>query len=210
VEDAREKPRKVYDTFTDWARDVGRVITVPVARFLAGLGIHPNAITILGLLLSVGVAALMTTGRLILSGWLLLLVVPMDAIDGALARFVGQKSRFGAFLDSTLDRLCEAVLLGGLAIYYLRQGDSTEVILAFVALVGGTLVSYTRARAEALGFSCKVGLLTRLERAAVLIIALGLGYPRVGLWVLAVGTNLTALHRILHVYRLSRNQEAKM
>jgi len=204
MEKVQEKPREAYDSFTDWAREAAQVITYPVAGFLAGLGMHPNTLTLLGCLLSLVVGVILATGHLSLGGWLLVFVEPIDALDGALARLVGQKSSFGAFLDSTLDRLSEAALLGGLAFYYLRRGATTEVMVAFVALVGATLVSYTRARAEALDFSCKVGIMTRLERGAVLVLGLILGMPAVMLWVLAVGSGLTALHRALHVYHLSR------
>ena len=204
---AQDSRRRIYDTLTDWARDVARVVTVPIARFFASLGIHPNTITVLGFLLTSAVAVLLAQGRLRLSGWLLLVVMPTDALDGTLARLVGQKSRFGAFLDSTLDRLSEIALLGGMACHYLLQAATAEVVLAIVALVGGVMVSYTRARAEALGFCCKVGLLTRMERAAVLVAGLISGYPVVALWVLAIGSNLTAVHRILHVYAQSKLEE---
>lgn len=204
VEKASQKPR--YDSFTDWARDAARVITVPVARVLARLGFHPNTVTLLGFFLSVGVGVVLATGRLSLGGWLLAITAPIDAVDGALARLVGQKSRFGAFLDSTLDRFSEAALLVGLAAHYLGQGQPVEVILAFVALAGGTLVSYTRARAEALGFTCKVGLFSRLERVVLLAVGLILGFPSIALWVLAVGTLLTTVQRMVYVYRISRQE----
>lgn len=204
VEKASQRPR--YDSFTDWARDAARVITVPVARLLARLGFHPNTVTLLGFFLNVGVGVVLATGRLSLGGWLLAVTAPLDAVDGALARLVGQKSRFGAFLDSTLDRLSEAALLVGLAAHYLGQGRPVEVILAFVALAGGTLVSYTRARAEALGLSCKVGLFSRLERVVLLATGLILGFPSIALWVLAVGTLLTTVQRMLYVYRVSRQE----
>jgi len=203
---SREKPH--YDTFTDWARDAAGVITMPMARYLAGLGIHPNTLTVLGALLCTGVAVLLAAGKLTLGGWLLALVAPLDAFDGALARAVGQKSRFGAFLDSTLDRASEAALLTGLAAHFLHVGATEEVILAFVALAGSMMVSYARARAEGLDVSCKVGVFTRMERAVVLIVGLILARPTAALWVLAVGSNLTALQRILHVYRESRRMEA--
>jgi len=206
----REKrPLKTYDTLTDWARDAAQVVTVPIAQGLARVGFHPNTVTVLGFLLSVGVAIVLAVGRLRLGGWLLALVAPLDAVDGALARAVGQKSRFGAFLDSTLDRLCEVVLFVGLAIHYLVQGGRTEILLIILSLTGSMMVSYTRARAEGLGFACKVGVLTRLERAVVLGLGLVLGLPRVSLWILAVGANLTALHRLLYVYLQSRQEEGQ-
>ena len=202
IKKTKEQPQ--YESFTDWARDAARVITVPIAGFLARLGVHPNQLTVLGSALNLLVGAILATGRLTLGGWILAIVAPTDALDGALARLVGQRSPLGAFLDSTMDRISEAGLMIGLAFHYLHQGKTTEVLLAFVALVGANLVSYTRARAESLGYTCKIGLLTRMERIAVLTIGLILGWPTIALWVLAVGSILTALQRILHVYRLSR------
>jgi CDP-diacylglycerol--glycerol-3-phosphate 3-phosphatidyltransferase len=204
----KEQKKSRYETFTDWARETAQVITYPIGRFLGQLGIHPNTVTILGTGLNIGVAAVLASGRLTLGGWLLAIVAPVDAIDGALARVVGQKSRFGAFLDSTLDRVSEAALLFGILIHYLIQGATTEVILAFFATFGAVMVSYTRARAEAADFPCKVGLLTRVERAVVLAVGLILGQPTITLWVLAVGSTLTALHRILYVYAQSRKVES--
>jgi CDP-diacylglycerol--glycerol-3-phosphate 3-phosphatidyltransferase len=205
ADEERQRPEPRYGSLTDWARDAAQGVVAPVARFFARLGFHPNTLTIIGFVLSVGVAVLLATGRLMLAGWLLLIVAPLDAFDGALARFLNAKSRFGAFLDSTLDRLSDLALLFGLMIHYLLQGLTAEVVLAGVAMVGSVMVSYARARAEALDFDCKVGLFTRLERTLVLIVGLIIGRPTVALWILAVGTNLTVLHRILHVYRLSRS-----
>lgn len=198
------KPPPVYESLAEWARDVAQVITVPLARILACWKVHPNTLTLLGCLLTIGVGGVLASGRLMLGGWLLAVVAPIDALDGALARLTGRTSRFGAFLDSTLDRVSEAVLFLCLAAYYLWQGATTEVLLAFLALIGANLVSYTRARAEANGYACKVGFFTRLERIAVLTIGLILNIPTIALWVLAIGTNLTALWRILHVYFQAR------
>lgn len=195
-----------YESFTEWAREAAQVITVPIARVLNRWKVHPNTLTLLGCLLTVGVGGVMASGRLTLGGWLLAIVAPLDALDGALARFSGRSSRFGAFLDSTLDRVSEGVLYLCLAAHYLWRGATTEVLLAILALIGAFLVSYTRARAEANGFSCKVGLFTRMERTAVLAIGLILGFPTIALWVLAIGSNLTALWRILHVYALARKE----
>lgn len=193
--------RQGYESLTDWAREAAQVVTFPIARFLARYHVHPNTLTLIGCLLNVGIAVVLSTGRLTLGGWLLALTAPLDALDGALARVMGQQSRLGAFLDSTLDRVSEAALLSGLAAHFLRQGFGLEVVLAFVALAGSMLVSYTRARAEGLGVSCKGGIFTRMERVAVLTAGLILGLPTATLWVLAIGANLTALQRILYVYQ---------
>ncbi len=200
---SRKSPR-VYESLAEWAREAAQVFTIPIARVLARWKIHPNTLTLLGCLLTIGVGGVIASGRLTLGGWLLAVVAPIDALDGALARVTGRGSRFGAFLDSTLDRVSEAVLLLCLAAHYLWRGATTEVLLAFLALIGSTLVSYTRARAEANGYSCKVGFFTRLERTVVLAAGLILGIPTIALWVLAIGSNLTVLWRILHVYFQAR------
>jgi len=195
---------RVYESLAEWARDAAQVITIPLARIISRWKVHPNTLTLLGCLLMIGVGGVLASGRLVLGGWLLAIVAPIDALDGALARVTGRTSRFGAFLDSTLDRVSEAVLFLCLAAHYLWRGATTEVLLAFLVLIGANLVSYTRARAEANGYSCKVGIFTRLERTAVLAIGLILNIPTIALWVLAIGSNLTALWRILYVYFQAR------
>ena len=205
AKEKRERGR--WDTFTDWARTQAGVILMPIARFMGRLGIHPNTITILGLLLQSGVGVVFGLGHIQLGGWLLLLVAPVDALDGALARALGKESRFGAFLDSTLDRFSDAALILGLMVHYLRQGASVEVVVAFVAMVGAIMVSYTRARAEAMGFDCKVGLLTRMERIVLIGALSAVGLPTMMLWALAGLSMVTVVQRILHVYVLSRQEE---
>ncbi len=149
-----EAPR-AYESLAEWARDAAQVITIPLARVLNRLKIHPNTLTLLGCLPTIGVGGVLASGRLTLGGWLLEIIAPVDALDGALARLSGRSSRFGAFLDSTLDRVSEGVLYLCLAAHYLWHGATTEVLLAFLSLIGAFLVSYVRARAEAGGFSCK-------------------------------------------------------
>jgi CDP-diacylglycerol--glycerol-3-phosphate 3-phosphatidyltransferase len=205
---AEGQPRGRWGTLTDWARAQASVFTVPIARVVGRLGVHPNTVTILGLVLQIGVAVVFGLGYLRLGGWLLLVVAPIDALDGALARTLGKQSRFGAFLDSTLDRVADAVLILGLTAYYLQQGASLAVALLLISLVAAMLVSYVRARAEALGFSCKVGLLTRMERILLIGALSGLGLPMLMLWALAVLSVFTVLQRILHIYTVSRREEA--
>ncbi|RME35937.1 MAG: CDP-alcohol phosphatidyltransferase family protein [Thermoflexia bacterium] len=202
----KAQTRPQYESLAEWARDTAQVITVPIARVLARWKVHPNTLTLLSALLSIAVGGVLASGRLTLGGWLLAITAPLDALDGALARVTGRVTRFGAFLDSTLDRVSEAVLFICLAAHYLWQGATTEVLLAFLALIGSNLVSYVRARAEANGYACKVGLFTRMERVAVLAVGLILGYPTVALWILAIGANLTALWRILYVYLQARRE----
>ena len=203
----QKRQRGRWDSFTDWARTQAGVILMPIARVMARLGIHPNTVTLVGFLLQVGVGVVFGLGHLVLGGWLLLVVAPVDALVGALARALGQKSLLGAFLDSTFDRLSDAALILGLTVHYLRQGEHLEVVLLLISLVAALMVSYTRARAEALGFPCRVGLLTRLERIVLIAALSAVGLPIVMIWALAVLSVFTVVQRILYVYAVSRREE---
>ncbi len=203
----QKRQRGRWDSFTDWARTQAGVFLMPIARAMARLGIHPNTVTLVGFLLQAGVGVVFGLGYLMLGGWLLLVVAPVDALDGALARAIGRKSLFGAFLDSTFDRLSDAALILGLTVHYLRQGEHLEVVLLLISLVAALMVSYTRARAEALGFPCRVGLLTRLERIVLIAALSAVGLPTVMIWVLAVLSVFTVVQRILYVYAVSRREE---
>ncbi|MBN1923009.1 MAG: CDP-alcohol phosphatidyltransferase family protein [Anaerolineae bacterium] len=195
---------KEYETFTDWARSKGSIITYPIARVLHRWGVHPNTITLAGLGLAIGVSVLMAFGYTRLGGALLLLTSSVDALDGALARVGGQRSRFGAFLDSTLDRISEGVLMFGLLVALYPRDSALEVYLIFATLLGALMVSYTRARAEGLGYACKTGLLTRIERIILLGVCLLFDWIRPALILLAALSWFTALQRILYVYREAR------
>jgi CDP-diacylglycerol--glycerol-3-phosphate 3-phosphatidyltransferase len=196
-------------SFSEWARTWGERITAPVARVLGRLGLTPNVVTLLGLALNFGVAVVLALGYTTWGGWLLLLAGAFDALDGALARQMNRKTRFGGFLDSTCDRYAEAAIFLGLMILFLRAGPQgqIQVILIFVTLVGSILVSYTRARAEGLGLDCKVGLLTRLERFLIMAAALILNQVTLALWFLAVLTHFTVLQRIAYVRRITREND---
>jgi CDP-diacylglycerol--glycerol-3-phosphate 3-phosphatidyltransferase len=188
--------------FTAWLRQVSRWFVEPLAAFLARLGLTPNALTVIGCLLNLVVAVIIARGDLLWGGIALAAASGFDAMDGAVARKVGQATKFGAFLDSVLDRVSESAVLLGLAYYDLQQGATLAAFLAFVAIVGSMLVSYTRARAEGLGVDCKVGFLTRVERCLLLIVALIANLTVPALWILAVGTVFTSIQRIWHVHRL--------
>lgn len=200
---SKPKPKR-WETLTDWARARGACLVEPVARVLGRLGVHPNTVTIIGTLLLLGVGVLFGLGYLRLGGWLLLAVAPVDFLDGTLARATGKQSRFGAFLDSTLDRLSDAALLSGLLAYAVRQQAWMDLGLLVVSLVATLMISYTRARAEALGFPCKVGLLSRLERIVLIGVLLGLGLHAFLVWALALCSVITVIQRIVYVYVMSR------
>jgi CDP-diacylglycerol---glycerol-3-phosphate 3-phosphatidyltransferase len=179
--------------------------TLRLGEMLARLGLTPNTVTAVGLVLNFLVAVIIARGSLQLGGVALLVASGFDMIDGAVARASGTVTKFGGFLDSTLDRYSEAVVFGGVLIYVLGTDDFLAgAILVFAATAGSLLISYARARAEAAGFKASVGLLARPERVLVLAVGLLTGQVIAALWILAIGTHLTVLTRIAHVWRLSR------
>jgi CDP-diacylglycerol--glycerol-3-phosphate 3-phosphatidyltransferase len=174
------------------------------AMLLAKTGISPNALTIFGFITVLAVAWVLSTGRFFLGGFLVLLSASLDFLDGALARATGRTTKFGAFLDSSLDRFSDAALFLGLLSYYASQGSSYyQIVLIGAALTGSLATSYTRARGESLGVKDEVGLFTRTERIVLLAIGLIANQMIVILWIIAVLSNFTALHRIYHVWRQS-------
>lgn len=179
-----------------------------MGEILARMGLTPNALTAIGLMLNLVVAAIIASGNLVPGGALLLVASGFDMLDGAVARASGTVTKFGGFLDSTLDRYSEAIVLGGVLLYILDTRDSwLGSLLVFTATVGSLMISYARARAEAAGFRASVGLLARPERVIVLAVGLLIGQVIPALAILAIGTQLTVLTRMAHVWRLSRPVE---
>ncbi len=182
--------------------------TEPVVRLLSRTAITPSAITWFGFLLTIGAAALITTEHLLVAGLVVLIAGFFDILDGALARRTAQATRFGAVLDSTLDRLSEAVLLLGILVFYAREQSITGILLVGAALIGSPLVSYIRARAEALGLECQLGLFTRAER--VIVLALGLLLSRIdnaliiALAIIVVFSFFTAVQRLVYVWKQTK------
>ena len=129
---------------------------------------------------------------------------PLDALDGTMARLRGEPTDFGAFIDSVTDRYSELLIFAGLLYFYINTGNLIMAMLVFAASAGSVLVSYVRARAQSLGYEAKLGILTRAERFAVLIPSIILGYPSVGVVIVAFLANFTALQRILAVRRIAR------
>jgi CDP-diacylglycerol--glycerol-3-phosphate 3-phosphatidyltransferase len=191
-------------------KDVVRARMDSVGRAVAKTGLTPNAATILGLVVNAGVAWVLATGRFGLGGCLLLIAAPIDMLDGALARATGAGSKFGAFLDSTLDRYSEVILFFGLLWHVQHDPYRTELraILIYVCVTGSLLISYARARAEALGFENEVGLLARPERVVGLGAFLLFGWTDVILWILAILTQITAVQRVAHVWLADRRAAA--
>ena len=190
-----------------------------VMRPLAHLGITPNTLTLLGLVLSAGTAIVIANGYFLVGGLLVLFAGIFDMFDGALARARNASSTFGAFLDSTLDRYSESIILFGLFWYVLQAPTLHETLWPFqheqswmlgslyIAVVGSLMVSYAKARAEGLGLECRTGLLARPERVVILAIGLLFGVVIWAVLVLAVFSNVTAVERILHIRRVTRQSE---
>jgi CDP-diacylglycerol--glycerol-3-phosphate 3-phosphatidyltransferase len=193
-------------TLTDQMRRRFKGILDPIGGFLNRLGLMPNTVTILGLVGNTIGAYFLATGHMTIGGLIILAMGPVDALDGTMARLRGEASEFGAFVDSVTDRYSELVIFGGLLFYYLQQGEVLYATLAYLAAAGAILVSYTRARAQALGHDTKVGLLTRMERYIVLAPLLVLNQPEIALWILAIFANITAVQRILDVRRQAHKQ----
>ena len=187
-----------------------------IMRPLAGLGVTPNTLTVLGLLLSILTAFIIAQGWLLAGGLLVLFAGIFDMFDGAMARVRNASTIFGAFFDSTLDRYSESIILFGLLIYALqvpglhdsfwpfRNEQPWMITLIYITVVGSLMVSYAKARAEGLGLECKTGLLARPERVVILAVGLLTGFVIWALVLLAIFSNVTAIQRIVYIRRTTR------
>ena len=210
---AEQKKKSFSDNMRVWFRWYYH----PIAAFLNRLGIRPNTVTLIGLAGTVGCAVLIALGHMTWAGILLLVMGPVDAMDGALARLRNEVSDWGAFVDAVTDRYSELFLFLGFLIHFMLNPNPTGVLFAYLAAAGSVLVSYVKARADASKLDANVGLLTRVERYIVLIPGLifsGLYPPLalIALIIIAVFANFTALQRIFCVRkdayrRLSQSQE---
>lgn len=199
MEHVEEKKQRL--TLTDQMRVHFKGVLDPVAAVLNRLGLMPNTMTILGLVGNTIGAYFLAMGNLTVGGILILLMGPVDALDGTMARLRGQAGKFGAFVDSVTDRYSELVIFAGLLYYYVEQANHIATLLVYAAAAGSVLVSYVRSRGQSLGWDTKVGILTRMERYLVLSPALILQQPLIGLWIIALFANFTALQRIVDVRR---------
>lgn len=198
-------------TLTELRKTAARHITEPLMAILKRSRLKPNTLTWIGLAMSIIAAGTIATNHLLISGFLVLLSGLFDILDGALARLTNQTTRFGALLDSTFDRISDAVLLLGLLALYISSGGTLEIVLIFLALVGSFLTSYVRARAEGIGIDCPIGLFTRAER--VIILTLGLVLNQfykfsilIALLVLAVLGFVTVGQRLFYVWQKAKSQ----
>lgn len=203
---ANEVVSSPHRTFSDYLRIWFKGILDVIGGFLNRLGIHPNTMTIFGLLGNVVGAYFLARGQIFLGGVIVLVMGPIDALDGTMARLRGEPTIFGGFIDSVTDRCSELVIYLGLMVYALNRGDTLMAILVYLAAAGSVLVSYVKSRAETLGFECKIGLLSRVERFIVLAPLLVFNRPMWALWIIAVLANFTALQRILYVRAQAHRQ----
>jgi CDP-diacylglycerol--glycerol-3-phosphate 3-phosphatidyltransferase len=197
-------------TLTDQLRKRFKHVLDPIGAFLNRLGLMPNTITIIGLVGNTIGAYFLWQGQMLVGGLIILAMGPVDALDGTMARLRGEPSDFGAFVDSVTDRYSELVIFLGLLLYYNQQGDWVNTLGVYLAAAGSVLVSYIRARAQSLGYEAKVGILTRAERYAVLAPMLIFNIPWVGVWIIAVLANITAMQRIIHVRRIAHIEIDKL
>jgi len=188
-------------TFSDYLRLWFKWFLDPLGGFFNRLGLTPNMMTMLGLIGNSFGAYYLARGDMLTGGILVLLMTPIDALDGTMARLRGESSDFGAFVDSVTDRYSELIIYGGLLYHFLNLGDPLGGLLVFGAAAGSVLVSYVKARAEGLGYEAKVGLLTRVERYLVLAPWLVFNQLCIGLAIIALLANITALQRIWYVRR---------
>lgn len=177
---------------------LGRLLDGPLAPVARRLNVNPNAVTVLGFLVSVS-AGFALARNLVAGGVLVMIGGFFDALDGVMARTNGRVTEFGAFLDSLLDRYSDAFLFLGVAWYLGSRGDHTGAFLSIGSLLGAYGVSYARARAEGLGKECKTGLMERPERVVLLIVGAFTGWMKPVLWIMLVLTHVTVLQRVLYV-----------
>ena len=192
-----------------------RHLVALLIRPLARLGVTPNTLTVIGLLISILTAVVIAQGYLVAGGLLVLFAGFFDMFDGAMARVLNTATTFGAFFDSTLDRYSESIILFGMLVYALQRPDLHDIFWPFaheqlwmiaviyIAVVGSLMVSYTKARAEGLGLECKTGLLARPERVVLLAIGLLSGTSIWALALLAIFSQVTAIERVVYVWRIT-------
>lgn len=175
----------------------------PLIRLLSAMRVRPDTLTMLGWVLSLVAAGFFGSGHVRVAGVVMLAAGLFDALDGAVARQSNRISPFGAFLDSTLDRFSESAVFVGIMFFYADSSRPVEVLLTGLAMTFSLLTSYTRARAEGLGYECQVGLLERAGRVVLLSGCAILGILAVGVWAVALGAFVTSFQRILYVRRVT-------
>jgi len=188
--------------FRDFAQERLALVLTPIARVLLRLKVSANQVSYAGLLLNLCTAALVATGYPVWAGAVFLVAGALDLLDGIVARLSKTDSAFGAFVDSNVDRISEGVVFAAITYRFSLEGAAVDAALAVIALLTGTLVSYVRARAEGLGVTCKVGVLTRAERVVLIAAGLVFGFLPLAVYVLICLSLVTVWQRIGHTSRV--------
>jgi CDP-diacylglycerol--glycerol-3-phosphate 3-phosphatidyltransferase len=178
-----------------------------IVRWLALSRIHPNVLTFIGLVINCGAAWLLAQGKFFAAGMVVLGAALFDMVDGRVARATDRVTKFGGFFDSVLDRYSDLALFFGLLVYYANINRNSYIVLTAIVMTGSVMVSYTRARAENSIPSCKVGFLERPERVVLVIIGALMDRMAPVLWVIAVLSNLTVVHRMIYTFRQAKQLE---
>lgn len=206
----RWKIKVLPDAVKNWFLN----LIVPVVDFFVKLQLNPNFFTTIGFILTMGAAVLFAFGQLSVAGAIVLLAGVFDIIDGKVARATHRVTKFGALYDSTLDRYSEVIMFFGLAFYFVKADMFLTSVAVSFAVGGSIMVSYVRARAEALGFQCKVGIMQRPER--VVYVGFGaifsfihLGTLIFAIMLVAVFANVTAVQRLYHIYKQENGTKAQ-
>jgi CDP-diacylglycerol--glycerol-3-phosphate 3-phosphatidyltransferase len=187
--------------------NIGRYLSWPINRLadlLAPTGIPPNVITWAALVANLWAGILFAAGRFAAAGGLIILAGLCDLLDGPVARRQNRVSLFGAFLDSILDRYADLLLFLGLLVYYAMVNRFLYAVLAGAAMAGAVMVSYAKARAESLVPASEIGFWERPERLVLMILGALSNRMEVALWILAIGPNITVVHRILHTWKQTK------
>lgn len=178
-----------------------------IVRWLALSRIHPNVLTFIGLLINIWAAVLLAQGRFFYAGLVVTGAALFDMVDGRVARATDRVTRFGGFFDSVLDRYSDLALFFGLLVYYASINRFFYIVLTALVMTGSVMVSYTRARAENSIPRCKVGFLERPERIVLVILGALVDRMAAVLWVIAVLSNLTVVHRMIYTYQEAKRLE---
>lgn len=186
--------------------NLGHFLDRPLSSLAKKINVSPNALTIIGFIITAG-AAFIIPVNLFLGGLLILLGGVFDMLDGIFARVNNRATKFGAFLDSVLDRYSDAFLCLGFSGYFYRTASSEGIILSLGTMVGALLISYTRARAEGLGKDCHVGLMERPERVVLMAFGALTGWILPVMWIMIVLTHATVFQRIYHVWKVMKDSE---
>jgi CDP-diacylglycerol---glycerol-3-phosphate 3-phosphatidyltransferase len=203
----------------DWLKNGYLRIVDPIADFFVRAGVHPNTITAFGTACTIAAAVIFGTGHIKTAGWFLGLTALFDVMDGTVARRSGKESTFGAFLDSTLDRLADGAIFVGLATFYalsVEHGSTIMMLVCMSGCIGALMTSYARARAETLGIDAKVGMVQRPERVVLLSAPQAFFGLALNGWVLktvvviiTIGAWITVIQRIAFVYNQTRTRAAE-